>query len=160
MSRAFVREGEGEPEPLPERVVSAHPNFVTARGLAQIEAAILDLEASRAAAQSARRAGGAGADAAALASIERDLRYWTQRQSSARVIEPAASPMAVRFGVTVQLRDGSGHSRTLKLVGEDEAAPAEGLLSWVSPLATALMGAEAGDVVPFGGTKWQVEALY
>lgn len=159
MSRAFVREGEGEPEPLPERVVSAHPNFVTARGLAQIESEVHGLEAARTAAQSARRTGGAASDAAALASIERDLRYWKQRQATARLIEPAATPAAVRFGVTAQLRDEAGATHVLKLVGEDEAAPTDGFLSWVSPFATALMGAEEGDVVPFGGTNWEVEAL-
>lgn len=159
MSRAFVREGEGEPDPLPERVVSVHPNFVTARGLAQIDTEVRELEAARTAAQSARRAGGAAADAAALASIERDLRYWQKRQATARVVGPVPDPQAVRFGVTVTLVDARGGTRTLQIVGEDEASPADGLISYVSPLAEALMGAEEGEEIAFGSERYAIERL-
>lgn len=159
MSRAFVREGEGDPEPLPERVVSPHPNLVTPRGLSLIESQVRDLEAARAAGKSARRAGGAAADAAALASIERDLRYWLQRQASARVVEPVPDPDVVRFGVTVTLSDERGSERTLQIVGEDEAAPAQGFISWVSPLAAALMGAEEGEEIAFGEARYTIERL-
>ncbi|MCW5570542.1 MAG: transcription elongation factor, partial [Steroidobacteraceae bacterium] len=110
MSRAFVKEGDGEVA-LPERAVSPHPNLVTASGLAQIDAEVRALEASRRAARQAARGGEAGHDAAALAAIERDLRYWVSRKASARLVTPAAAPDIVRFGVAVTLRDATGATR-------------------------------------------------
>ena len=142
MSRAFVRESDQDVEPLPERVVSAHPNFVTSAGQRQIEDQIRELE-------TARRAARQVADAAALARIERDLRYWTQRRASARLVEPVQSPDTVRFGVKVTLATADGSRREFRLVGEDEAEPAQGRISWVSPLAAALIGKQVGDVVTF-----------
>jgi len=144
MSRAFVREGEGEPEALPERAVSAHPNFVTPRGLKAIEARVHELEAQRTAARAAD-------DAAERARVERDLRYWSARRASARVVEPAAAAERVRFGMRVTLTLASGALQAFRLVGEDEADAAQGLISWVAPLAHSLLGREAGDSVPFQG---------
>jgi len=82
MSRAFVRNSDDEPQSLPERPVSPHPNFVTPRGLAAIEARVRELEAQR---QAAREAD----DALLRARLERDLRYWSARRASARVVGPA-----------------------------------------------------------------------
>jgi transcription elongation GreA/GreB family factor len=142
MSRAFVRESDQEPEALPDRPVSAHPNWVTPAGLQQIEARIHELETQR---QGARDQD----DALTLAGVERDLRYFKQRRATARVIEPPASPDSVVFGARVSLRYEDGAERTFRLVGEDEADPSRALLSWVSPLARSLMGQRAGDTVSF-----------
>ncbi len=142
MSRAFVRESDQDAEPLPERVVSPHPNFVTPGGLRLIEERVRELE-------SARRVARGEADSSALARIERDLRYWTQRRSTARVIEPQASHDVVRFGMKVTLELDDGSQRAFRLVGEDEADPSQGRVSWVSPLGGALMGAKPGDTVKF-----------
>ena len=110
MSRAFVRESDGQVE-LPERAISSHPNLVTPAGLAQIEANVRALERARSAARESSRDAATGVhDAAALATIERDLRYWMSRKSSARLIVPAAMPDAVRFGV-------SGAARLMGLRG-------------------------------------------
>ena len=89
MSRAFVKEQDGAdvPEDLPERPVSPHPNFVTARGLRLIEAQVRELEQAR---EQARR----GEDKSLLAHVERDLRYWQQRKAGARLTEP--EPPAVK----------------------------------------------------------------
>ncbi|HEY0768623.1 MAG TPA: GreA/GreB family elongation factor [Steroidobacteraceae bacterium] len=144
MSRAFVRESDGDPATLPERALSAHPNFVTPRGLKAIEARVRELEAER---HTARESG----DAAARARVERDLRYWSARRASARLIEPAAAADRVRFGMRVTLQLGSGSSLAFRLVGEDEADAAQGLLSWVAPLAQSLLGRAAGDSVSFQG---------
>jgi transcription elongation GreA/GreB family factor len=144
MSRAFVREGEGEPEALPERAVSSHPNFVTPRGLKALEARVHELEAQRTA---ARVAG----DIAGRAAVERELRYWSARRASARLVEPAAATERVRFGMRVTLELASGATQAFRLVGEDEADAAQGLISWVAPLANALLGRTAGDSVPFQG---------
>jgi transcription elongation GreA/GreB family factor len=151
MSRAFVRESD-QAAALPERPVSEHPNFVTAAGLRKIEARILELEAARAAAK-------AGGDDAALAHAERDLRYWNQRRASARLVEPRSRPEVVRFGVRATLRFEDGAELAFRLVGEDEADPAHGLVSWVSPLAAALIGKAVGDEVEALGQSAEIVAL-
>jgi transcription elongation GreA/GreB family factor len=152
MSRAFVRESDQDAEPLPERVVSPHPNLVTSAGLKQIEEQIRELEG-------ARRAARQQEDTAALARIERDLRYWTQRRVSARVVEPLAMPDTVRFGVRVTLESSDGSRREFRVVGEDEAEPPQGRISWVSPLAAALIGKKLGDVVTFQGQDAEIVRL-
>ena len=154
MSRAFIRESDQESasESLPERPVSQHPNFVTPEGLRQIESRIRALEAEL---QEAREQ----EDSAVVVRIARDLRYWRQRRASARVVEPAADPDSVRFGVAVTLRFRDGSERTFRLVGEDEADPAHGLVSWVSPLARGLIGKEIGDVVDVQGREAEIVRL-
>lgn len=158
MSRAFVKEGDGEVV-LPERVVSPHPNLVTASGLRQIEARVRELEAARGAALETARAAAGAHDAAALAGLERDLRYWRQRKASARLVTPAADPDVMRFGVTATLRAADGATRMLTVVGEDEANPARGLVSWVSPAAEALIGAGVGEDVAIGDRRYEIVAL-
>lgn len=154
MSRAFVRETDGAevPQDLRERPVSSHPNFVTARGLQQIEDRIHELEAAR---EEPKRS----EDKDALARVDRELRYWQQRKSSAKLVEPEAAPVKARFGVrvTVHLEDGADRSYTL--VGEDEADPAHGSISWISPIAQALIGAELGAEVNLQGQRAEVTAL-
>jgi len=142
MSRAFTRETDDDPGPLPERTVSTHPNLVTAAGLAAIEAQVRALESERCAAR-------ATGDTSQRVRVERDLRYWTQRLATARVIAPAAAADRVRFGVRVTLRSAAGEEQSFRLVGEDEADAARGLLSWVSPLAQALLGLATGETVQF-----------
>ncbi len=154
MSRAFVRESDQDAaaETLPERIVSPHPNFVTLRGLKQIDEQMRSLEAERQAARS-------DADTSRLARVARDLRYWSQRRATARMIEPAAQPDTVRFGVEVRLRLQDGSERTFRLVGEDEADPARGLISWVSPLGATLMGHEPGDLLRVLDTNAEIVEL-
>jgi transcription elongation GreA/GreB family factor len=142
MSRAFTRESDDDPGTLPERPVSSHPNLVTPGGRAAIETRLRSLESELAAAR-------AGGDSAQRARVERDLRYFTRRLASARVVAPSNAPDRVRFGVRVTLRNESGTEQSFRLVGEDEADAARGLLSWVSPLAQALLGHEPGDTVGF-----------
>jgi transcription elongation GreA/GreB family factor len=149
VSRAFVRESDNDGEALPERPVSEHPNFVTARGLEQIESRIHDLEAQRQAARAAD-------DTAALAGIDRDLRYWAQRKGSARLVERTPSPETVRFGTQVVVRLETEQPRVFRLVGEDEADPAQGLLSWVSPLAQSVLGRRAGETIRFQGREGEI----
>jgi len=141
LSRAFVKESDDAGEPLPELAVSPHPNFVTPEGLRLIEARIAALDVELKAARAAD-------DKPLLARVHRDLRYWPQRRATARVVPPAVRPDAARFGVTVTLRfaDDSSEAR-FKIVGEDEADPARGLVSFVSPLAKALLGRKIGEEV-------------
>lgn len=129
-------------EALPDRVQSEHPNWVTPRGLALLEARQRELERALAEAREAQ-------DKDLVARIARDLRYYTARRGSARVIEVQGVPDRVRFGVAVALGLGHGEARELRLVGEDEADPSAGLISWVAPLAQALLGRALGDEVRF-----------
>jgi len=152
VSRAFVKESDQEGDALPERVVSPHPNLVTAAGLRQIETQVQQLEADRVAARTAD-------DRTTLARIDRDLRYWLQRRGSARLIEPAADLDVARFGVRVTLRFRDGKERSLRIVGEDEADPARGLVSWVAPIGSALTGAAVGDELEILGGHATVVAL-
>ncbi|HVH84364.1 MAG TPA: GreA/GreB family elongation factor [Steroidobacteraceae bacterium] len=152
MSRAFTRESDDDPGTLPERPVSSHPNLVTPSGRAALESQLRSLESELVAAR-------AGGDSAQRARIERDLRYFAQRLASARVIEPMAAPDRVRFGVQVTLRNAGGVEQSFRLVGEDEADAARGLLSWVSPLGQALLGHEPGDTVRFQAGELEILRL-
>lgn len=153
MSRAFVRELDGDvPEVLPERPVSSHPNLVTARGARQIDERIAELERAREAARG-------GDDALATARVERDLRYWLKRRASAQRVDPEPDPDEVAFGTRVALRDDDGALRCFEIVGEDEAEPSEGRISWVSPVARALAGRCVGDRVALPGRRVTIEAI-
>jgi len=155
MSRAFVREnddGAEVPQDRPERRVSSHPNFVTARGLQQIESRIHELEAAREAPKRSE-------DKDALARIDRDLRYWQQRKATAKLVEPDTEPVKVRFGVRVSLQYEDGTQRRFTLVGEDEADPAQGLISWMSPIAQVLIGTSVGDEVTLQSQRAEIAKL-
>lgn len=155
MSRAFVREDDGGaevPQDVPERPVSSHPNFVTARGLQQIESQIDELEAAREAPKRSE-------DKDALARIDRDLRYWQQRKATAKLVEPETEPVKARFGVRVSLQYEDGTQRSYTLVGEDEADPAQGLISWISPIAQALIGSGVGDDVTLQSQRAEITKL-
>ena len=62
----------------------------------------------------------------------------------------------VRFGSTVTIAREDGRRQTFHIVGEDEADPAHGTLSHVSPLALALFGKQVGDVVVVGNTEAEI----
>jgi transcription elongation GreA/GreB family factor len=148
MSRAFVKESDAV-DPLPERPVSPHPNYVTAPGLAQIEAELARLSSAYAQAQ-------AGDDRDTMARVGRDLRYWRQRHASAQLIAPPANHSEVHFGSTVTVARDDGRRQSWHIVGEDEADPAKGSLSYVAPLARALMGKKTGDVVQAGQSEAEI----
>ncbi len=153
MSRAFVKESDDAGELLPELVVSPHPNFVTPAGLALIEQRVAALETEQ---RAVRR----GDDKSLLARINRDLRYWAHRRASAQVVPAAVAPIqVVRFGVKVALRFTDGTEHAFRVVGEDEADPARGLVSWAAPLGRTLTGKTAGDEVEVLGGTAEIVAL-
>ena len=147
MSRAFVKEDDEAPDaPLPERPVSDHPNYVTPSGLAQLEARREELEAERL--ELARRADADDSARERLRYVERDLRYFGAGSRRPLTIDvETRRPDVVGFGATVGVREGSGEERSYTIVGEDEADPDAGLVSWVSPLANVLEGARVGEHV-------------
>lgn len=148
MSVAFRRESDDEhKEPKFELPIPAGPNLVTERGLALIEAQVQALEARIATL----------AEGEALVEARRDLRYWRQRLATAQIGPPPPAD-EIGFGSRVEIRM-NGKSRTLQIVGDDEADPAAGLLALSAPLAQALIGAGAGESVPFGGREDAIEVL-
>ena len=141
MSRAFVKESDGAgAEELAELVVSPHRNLVTGDGLRQIEAAVERLRSELSAAR-------AEDDRAAMRRVQRDLRYWMERQRTAELVTPPSPGGKARFGCTVVLARPDGSRLSYRIVGEDEADPANGRISYVSPIAQKLIGVEAGDEV-------------
>jgi transcription elongation GreA/GreB family factor len=140
MSRAFVKElDEAPPQPaLLERSISAAPNRVTPRGARLINEAVDALEQEL----------GRTDDENVPPLLARDLRYWRARQASMQVVTPDPAPAAVGFGARVTIRRGTTESQ-ITIVGEDEADPKAGLIAWTAPIARALDGAAAGDVVEF-----------
>ena len=155
MSRAFTREQDDDrsPSDIGERPISDHRNLVTAEGLASIEEQVAALHEELARAE-------AEGDREKIALVSRDLRYWSARRQSMQVITTSATPVAISFGTTVELKRG-GKTLRLKIVGEDEADPAVGLIAWTSPLAQALDGAEAGELIEFeaGGRVEMIEVV-
>ena len=148
MSVAFRRESDEEHlEPRFELPIPPGPNLVTARGLALITERIAALETAIAAAP----------DEAARTPLQRDLRYWLARQVSAELAPPPAGDK-VEFGASVTFRL-RGARKTFRLVGDDEADPAAGLLSFNAPLARAMLGAEPGDLLAFAGEDDSLEVL-
>ena len=148
MSVAFRRESDEEHlEPKFELPIPAGPNLVTARGLRLIEERIAELEASMAHAH----------DPANIASLRRDLRYWRTRQVTTE-LAPVPSGGKVEFGTEVRFTL-NGRPRTLRIVGDDEAAPAAGLISFNAPLSRAMLGAQDRDLLAFGNVEDAIEVL-
>jgi transcription elongation GreA/GreB family factor len=145
MSRAFVKETDGEEiyDDLPDRPIDPRPNLVTPEGLTAIEAEVLRLQTALAEAQSREAR-------AEIAELSRDLRYWQSRRASAEVARPAEDCDQVRFGLSVGLRYEDGRQMTYRIVGIDEADPVAGRLSYVAPLAQAMLGKRVGDSVSAG----------
>ncbi|MBZ9783195.1 GreA/GreB family elongation factor [Pseudomonas sp. REP124] len=145
MSRAFVNEDNAaaQADQPVERQVSAQPNYVTPAGLGQLQDKVAELQAMHA----QQSALGDQADKQMLVNLERDLRYFLQRLQSAQVVPPATSTSKVQIGSWVTYADEHGTERRVQLVGEDQAAAAQGLINWGSPLGRALLGAQLNDEV-------------
>jgi transcription elongation GreA/GreB family factor len=151
MSRAFVKESDAVVA-LPERTVSRHPNYVTARGLALTEQSLARAQGDYAAAR-------ARADRDALAVASRELHYWQQRRASAELVAAPPDNDTVHFGSTVTIERQDGRRQIWQIVGEDEADPSAGMLSYVSPVAKALAGRKVGDLVTAGNSEAEIVAI-
>jgi transcription elongation GreA/GreB family factor len=154
MSRAFVKDSEDSAvdADLPERALSPHRNLVTPRGLEQIATEIHRLERELAVARAAD-------DKRAIATAQRDLRYWNARRANAELVPPTTDHGVVRFGCEVLLRLPSGATRALRIVGEDEADPAAGSIAYVAPVARGLLGSRVGEVVDTGAGDGEIIAI-
>lgn len=147
MSRAFVKEPDGDSvvDDAPDLPQSPHPNYVTPNGLVQLqaqrEALIAERDAMRAQADDM-------ANRLPLGHLGRELRHVEGRLERAILVDPAKQPTdEVAFGAIIEVEDDRGERREVAIVGEDEADVDAGRVSWVSPLARALMGSRVGDYV-------------
>ena len=148
MSVAFRRDSDEEHlEPRFEIPIPPGPNLVTERGLNLIAARVAELEAQQPAIT----------DEDARKAAKRDLRYWRLRLATAE-LQPVPSGKTVEFGCRVHYRL-NGKGNTMTIVGHDEADPANHLLSFLAPLCRAMMGAEEGEELDFGGREAALEVI-
>ncbi len=146
MSRGFVKEDDLEHAGtnLPERPISTHPNYVTAFGFKQLEELAKALSAERTSLVNLKDNQIAMQK---LAVLDRDLRYVSARLQSAIISAKPTSNETVLFGATVAVEDELGEPHVFTIVGDDEADIKLNKVSWVSPIAKALIGQKVGDVV-------------
>jgi len=147
MSRGFVKEDDLEHAgtDLPERPISAHPNYVTLHGLELLKNEAERLDKERASLLSRKDDNAAQQK---LAMIDRDLRYFSARLEQAILVDPSTQNKdSVLFGASVEMEDDEGKTYQFSIVGEDEADAAKNKVSWVSPLAKALIGHKLGESV-------------
>lgn len=152
MSRAFVKEQDFVAEDFADRPLSQNPNVVTPRGLRLIDA---EIEALR----SSMSQGRLEDDKLAIGRASRELRYWTQRRSTAQLMEPPSEPDAVTFGTRVTIIRNDGRTQVFSIVGEDESDPSQGYIAYTSPMARALTGKRVGEFVEIPGGEAEVVKL-
>src|SRR5258708_2211372 len=159
MSVAFTKEDSAETAAetvLPDRPVSPHPNLVTEAGLKALE---LQLQQARAAYATAQKIEDANERRRQGAIPLRDARYFAARVRTAQVVTKPASADTVVFGSTVTFRRHDGRVQKYRIVGEDEADPKSGSISFVSPMARALMGKAVGDVVGISDQELEIISI-
>jgi transcription elongation GreA/GreB family factor len=159
MSVAFTREDSAETAAeidLPERSISQQPNVVTQAGLDQLTKALAEARALYAA---ARLIEDANDRRRASAPALRDLRYFANRLETAQLVAAPTGCDTVAFGSRVTFVRDDGRRQTFQIVGEDEAEPREGTISYVSPVARALLGKSVGDVITLGDQDLEVIAI-
>lgn len=94
-----------------------------------------------------------------LREIDRRIRFLTRRLDMAEIVDPAApreDETRIFFGATVTFANQRGEEKTVSIVGVDEIDTSRGYISWISPMARALIKAQEGDVVTLrapGGTE-------
>lgn len=143
MSRAFVKDDDDGPEPTLDRPISASPNFVTPRGLELLREALARAESS--------------GDA-------RETRYYRERITTAQVVDPSTHVGdTIEFGAMVHAHADDGTKLDVRIVGEDEADPLHGTISWESPIAQALIDHRVHDRItvqrPAGPIHYTVDTI-
>jgi transcription elongation GreA/GreB family factor len=158
VSVAFTKEDSAETAAetlLPDRPVSPHPNLVTEAGLKALES---QLQQAREAYETAQKIEDVNERRRQAAIPLRDARYFAARVRTAQIIT-ASSTDIVAFGSTVTFKREDGRVQKYRIVGEDEADPKAGSISFVSPVARLLMGKAAGDVVGTSGQEIEIIAI-
>ncbi|MGV7215990.1 transcription elongation factor GreA [Bradyrhizobium sp. UFLA05-112] len=159
MSVAFTKEESAETASetlLPDRPISPHPNLVTQSGLQALE---LQLRQAREAYEAAQRIEDVNEKRRQSAVPLRDVRYLAERLRTAQLIPNPASTEKVAFGSTVTFSRADGRVQTYRIVGEDEADPKAGSISFVAPVAKSLIGKAVGDVVGAGNQEVEILSI-
>ncbi len=160
MSKAFTRESEAEEEEVPEAAAAPQgKNYMTPAGHARMKSELKKLvEVERP--ETVRVVSWAASNGdrsengdyiygkRRLRELDRRIRYLMKRLEAAEVVDPADHDAdAVYFGATVVYCDPQGGEHRVSIVGIDEADPSRGRVSWISPIAKALLRAREGDTV-------------
>ncbi len=156
MSVAFMKEESAETAAetvLPDRPISQHPNLVTQAGLRALEE---QLQAARDAHEAANAIDDINERRRQAAGPARDIRYFVERVHTAQLVPAPASHETVSFGSTVRFSRDDGREQIYRIVGEDEADPKAGTISYVSPVARALNGKSVGDLVTVGNHELEI----
>ena len=159
MSVAFTKEESAETASetlLPDRPISPHPNLVTEKGLQALHS---QLHQAREAYDAAQAIDDVNEKRRQSAVPLRDIRYFGERLRTAQLVTSPASNEVVAFGSTVTFSRADGRVQTYRIVGEDEADPKAGSISFVAPVAKSLMGKSVGDVVGAGAQEIEVLAI-
>lgn len=159
MSVAFTKEESAETASevlLPDRPISPHPNLVTAAGLRALE---LQLQQAREAYDAARTIEDTNERRRQAAAPLRDMRYFAERVRTAQVMSDPTSSDKVAFGSMVTFKREDGRMSRYRIVGEDEADPKTGSISFVSPVAKLLMGRAVGDLVGTSDQELEITAI-
>jgi transcription elongation GreA/GreB family factor len=159
LSVAFTKEDSAETASetlLPDRPVSPHPNLVTEAGLKALE---FQLHRAREAYDTAQKIEDVNERRRQAAVPLRDVRYFAARVRTAQVVTNPASTDTVAFGSTVSFRRDDGRVQKFRIVGEDEADPKTGSISFASPVARLLMGKAVGDVAGTSGQELEIIAI-
>ena len=179
MNKAFIKESDDDDDDEPQRADSFPSNvknYVTPDGFAQLQNELRHLLSNERPkiVETVRWAAGNGDRSEngdyiygkkRLREIDRRVRYLTKRLESAVVIDPKLQQNLTKvfFGATVTYRQQDQVEKTMKLVGVDEADLAIGKISWLSPVAKALLKAQVGDVItislPAGKETYEIMAI-
>lgn len=156
MSVAFMKEESAETAAetvLPDRPISPHPNLVTETGLKALEHQLI---VARDAYDAANANDDINERRRQSAGPARDIRYFAERVHTAQLVPVPALSDIVSFGNTVRFARDDGREQTYRIVGEDEADPKAGTISYVSPVARALNGKSVGDLVTVGNQEIEI----
>ena len=159
MSVAFTKEESAETASetlLPDRLISPHPNLVTETGMRALQR---QLQEAREAYEAAQKTDDVNERRRLSAVPLRDIRYLAERVRTAQLVPDPSSTASVSFGSTVTFTRADGRVQTYRIVGEDEAEPKAGSISYVSPVARSLMGKSVGDVVGTGAQELEIVAI-
>jgi transcription elongation GreA/GreB family factor len=159
LSVAFTKEESAETASetlLPDRPISANPNLVTENGLKALE---LQLRDAREAYEAAQKIEDVNERRRLSAIPLRDARYFSERLRTAQLVPDPVSTDVVAFGSTVTFSRADGRVQTFRIVGEDEADPKAGSVSFASPVAKSLLGKTVGEVVGSGSQELEIVAI-
>lgn len=159
MSVAFTKEESAETASetlLPDRPISPNANLVTEAGLKALET---QLQEARNAYEAAQQIEDVNERRRQSAIPLRDVRYFSERVRTAQIVAAPSSSDTVAFGATVTFRRPDGRVQKFRIVGEDEANPNAGSISYSSPVARSLMGKGVGDVVGAGQQEVEIIAI-